>query len=63
MASAWASRMSSDVLHEIDCQLSENLAWALRIEELGRLHGVALDELTAAACVRLLLQLRSAGLS
>ncbi len=50
-------------LVEIDWQLAENLAWALRVEELARSRGVPLEALADFACVRLLHQLRAADWS
>ena len=48
-------------LHEIDWVLSENLAWALRVEGIAARHEVGVEDVADSfACLRLLLQLRSA---
>jgi hypothetical protein len=49
---------------EIDWVLSENLAWALRVEGIAWRHGVDVEVAAESfACLRLLLQLRAAELS
>lgn len=56
--------VSADARDEIDWLLAANLAWALRVEETARVHGVAVEEAAGTfACLRLLLQLRKAELS
>lgn len=52
------------VVHELDEVLSQNLVWALQIEEIAKAHEVPIEEMAETfACVRLLLQLRAAGWS